>query len=69
MPGPPSGPRQKTSRRTELSAYEEGKEAFRQGKPQTANPYHPADKEHAFLGWDDGWNDAYDEQTKENRNG
>lgn len=52
-----------------MSAYEEGKEAFRQGKPQNSNPYHPADKEYAFLGWDDGWNDAYDEQTKENRNG
>jgi hypothetical protein len=41
------------------NAYYEGEHAYRDGKPDTDNPY-PEDSDEA-LDWEDGWYDAMDE--------
>jgi hypothetical protein len=41
-----------------FSAKEEGAEAFRQGKPKGANPYHGAPFE--FNDWNAGWQEAFE---------
>jgi len=41
--------------------YAEGYDAYMSGRDETANPYEISENEDAHLSWNDGWNQACDE--------
>ena len=49
----------------EMEAREEGKDAFEEGKPRSANPYSPLSQKNLVTCWEDGWDEAKTESEED----